>query len=387
MRETRSGRSQELDGLRGLAALIVVFSHFFDLFPPSRWTLVWKLSPLSLFTAGRGPVVIFFVLSGFALHRMLLGTIPFRYYKFALRRTVRIYGPYLAALTLALAGNYWLSRGVRPNFSVWFNQSWPIPIDRAAVWQHVAFLGEFDTKPFDGSYWSLIHEMRISLVFPLLFLMVKRKSAAWYSCAAFFLLTAGVLLKPYIPKPNSFAESLHFAGLFVAGIYISERERSLANWFQSQSISSNRLFAASALVLFCYGRFASHLFPSGSGEFLDVPVGLGAAALIVMAFSAAPFSVFLVSKPVAWLGAMSYSLYLVHGTALLAMVNLLNLRRPNVFLLPLYLMLALLLARFFYVVVERPLVLLSRRFTPGTGTRVTDDSKPLTPPARDFLHL
>jgi peptidoglycan/LPS O-acetylase OafA/YrhL len=387
--ETRGGRSEELNGLRGLAAISVVFCHFFSLFPPSRWTLFWKISPLSLFTSGRGSVVIFFVLSGFALHRMTLKTVPFRYHEFALRRITRIFGPYLIALALALAGNFWLSRGIRPDFSDWFNQTWPVPISRTAVWQHVAFLGEYDTKPFNCAFWSLVHETRISLVFPFLLAIVKGKSALWSSYAVLFLFTFGSLLKANIPSPNNLGESLHYSGLFVTGIYISQHQRSLAIWFRSQGGTLQKLFTGSALALFCYGRFASHLLPYGYGEFQDIPVGLAAAALVVVAFSWAPFSAFLVSKPTDWLGTRSYSLYLVHGTVLFALVNLLNLSRPNLLLLPLYVTLALFATELFYLTIERPLVLLSRKFTPKAPPTVSTAaiSTPVQPPpAKSYRH-
>jgi peptidoglycan/LPS O-acetylase OafA/YrhL len=373
-REAQSGRSDELNGLRGLAALSVVFYHFFSLFPPSRWTLFWKVSPFSLLTSGKGAVVIFFVLSGFALHRMLLKSVPLRYRDFALRRITRIYGPYVVALGLALAGNFWLSRGIRPNFFEWFNLTWHVPMDRTAIWQHVAFLGEYDTKLFNLAFWSLVHEMRISLIFPLLFVIVRGRSVVWSSCAVLVLLTVGAFLKAAIPKPNNLGESLHYAGLFVVGIYISEHQRRLEIWFRSQTAVIQRLFAVSALVLFCYGRFASHLFPPGYEEFHDIPVGLGAAAIIVLAFSWKPFSSLLVSKPIDWLGTRSYSLYLVHCTVLLALVNLLNLSRPNMALLPLYVAVSLIAAQVFYTLIERPSVLLSRKFAPDTAAILTGES-------------
>ena len=369
-----SGRSDELNGLRGLAALIVLFCHFFSLFPPSRWTFLWKVSPLSLLTSGRSCVVIFFVLSGFALHRMVLKSVPFGYHQFALRRVTRIYGPYLAALALAVAGNFWLSRGIRPGFSDWFNQTWLVPVARTAVWRHIAFLGEYDTKPFNCAIWSLVHEMRISLVFPLLLLTVKGKSAVWSSCAVLFLFTVGSFLKANTPRPNSLGESLHYAGLFLVGIYISERQRTLAAWFGSHAAVFRRLFILSALVLFCYGRFASQLFPYGYGEFQDIPVGLASAALIVVAFSSPPVSAFLASKPVDWLGTRSYSLYLVHGSVLFALVNLFNMNRPHLLLLPLYFVLALFSGHLFYISVERPFVLLSRKFTPNIRSRLNHES-------------
>jgi len=379
-------RCDELNGLRGLAALIVVFCHFFSLYPDSHSTFLWKVSPLSFLTSGRGSVVIFYLLSGFALHRMVLKTTPFRYHAYALRRITRIFGPYLAALALALAGNYWLSFGIRPNFSDWFNQTWPVPINPAAVWQHIVFLGEYDTKPFNCAFWSLVHEMRISLVFPLLLLVAKNRSAAWSACAVLVLFTAGSFLKANNSAPNNLGESLHYAGLFVAGIYISQHQRTLATWFRSKPAKFQASFVACAMLLFCYGRFTTHLFPFGYGEFQDIPVGLAAGGLVVAAFSWVPFSAFLVSRPIDWLGTESYSLYLIHGTVLFALVNVLNLSRPNLFLLPLYLALALLFTHLFYIAVERPLVLLSRRFAPERMHSTPAILSPIGPePPKSFV--
>ena len=377
-KEAQSARTAELDGLRGLAALTVVFSHFGDLFPPSPLTLLWKVSPLSILSAGRESVVIFFVLSGFALHRMIAMSLPFRYLQYALRRTVRIYGPYLAALGLAVICNYRLSRGARPNFSEWFNEAWPLPVSAGNIWQHIVFLGEYDTTPFNGAFWSLVHEMRISVVFPLLLLLVKQRNATRYLAVSLSLITLGGILKPNLPHPNNLGESLHYAGLFVAGVYISEHQQRLASWFRALSTRFTALFALAAFVLFCYGRFVSRLFPYGYGEFLDIPVGLGAAALTVMAFGSRSFSAFLISRPIAWLGARSYTLYLVHGTVLLSLVNVLNMQKPSLLLLPLYLILTLAITQLFYIMIERPMVLFSQRFTPNRRLQLAKEPEPQT---------
>jgi peptidoglycan/LPS O-acetylase OafA/YrhL len=176
----------------------------------------------------------------------------------------------------------------------------------------------------------------------------------------------GSFFKANISAPNNLGESLHYAGLFVVGIYISEHKQRLATWFRAHGATFQRLFLVGALAVFCYGRFASHLFPYGYGELQDIPVGLGAAALLVVSFACPPISAFLVSKPLDWLGTVSYSLYLVHGTMLFALVNVFNMSRPNLLLLPLYLTIALFSAGVFYLAIERPMVLLSRKFTTKT---------------------
>src|SRR5215472_12547673 len=63
---TRPGRVVGLDGLRGLAALFVVFNHIFERAWPG-----YPANPAPFWAAwffyGRGAVAIFIVLSGFSL--------------------------------------------------------------------------------------------------------------------------------------------------------------------------------------------------------------------------------------------------------------------------------------------------------------------------------
>src|SRR5881628_3381307 len=74
------GRLPQLDSVRGLAALTVVFGHFIAQFPAaeiskggSRLFFALKLSPAYFLIAAHEAVVLFFILSGIALHRMIAG--------------------------------------------------------------------------------------------------------------------------------------------------------------------------------------------------------------------------------------------------------------------------------------------------------------------------
>ncbi len=114
-----TGKIGYLDGLRGVAALVVVFSHIvYMLFPAmqtgdfstAHFPLIEKLirySPLSLIYGGSIAVYIFFVLSGYVL--------TYRYFKTrrqeivvsgALRRYVRLMVPVLFVVLLACALMY-----------------------------------------------------------------------------------------------------------------------------------------------------------------------------------------------------------------------------------------------------------------------------------------
>jgi len=64
-------RFEQLDSLRGLAALSVVVNHFLNILPgifdnPNDFWFL-KYTPLHLFWAGHEAVIFFFVLSGFVL--------------------------------------------------------------------------------------------------------------------------------------------------------------------------------------------------------------------------------------------------------------------------------------------------------------------------------
>src|ERR1700704_3301212 len=94
-------RFYELDSLRGVAALTVVFHHFSRICSP-RVIYFLDRTPFRLLVAGHQAVILFFLLSGFVL------TLPYKkndrlnYGPFLVKRVCRIYLPYLGALALAI---------------------------------------------------------------------------------------------------------------------------------------------------------------------------------------------------------------------------------------------------------------------------------------------
>jgi peptidoglycan/LPS O-acetylase OafA/YrhL len=94
-----SDRLAALDGLRGLAALTVVFSHYLEAFFPLAWSILFLL-PLRPLYDGDLAVSIFFVLSGFVIARSVRGharPLP----TLLLRRVLRLSLPMAASLLFA----------------------------------------------------------------------------------------------------------------------------------------------------------------------------------------------------------------------------------------------------------------------------------------------
>src|SRR5262245_20415440 len=97
------GHRPELDGLRGLAAVVVVAFHTFQhvTLSESARTL-WLLTPLGALVNGPGAVHVFFVLSGFVLAGALARDArPARLPRYYVRRWFRIHPPYAAAVLFA----------------------------------------------------------------------------------------------------------------------------------------------------------------------------------------------------------------------------------------------------------------------------------------------
>jgi peptidoglycan/LPS O-acetylase OafA/YrhL len=169
------GRLRELDSLRGLAASTVVLHHFGLMWPAWQahfgpWRLGrFQIAPFYPLYAGHEAVMLFFVLSGLVLSLPYLRGRGQPYPIYLARRVLRIYAPYLPALALSVCGAaIWHGSHDQGNFPVDF---WSRPVDSGLVLQHIAFIGVYDSRQFDFVIWSLIYEMRISILFPVLTLL------------------------------------------------------------------------------------------------------------------------------------------------------------------------------------------------------------------------
>ncbi|HYD20078.1 MAG TPA: acyltransferase [Flavipsychrobacter sp.] len=156
---------KELDGVRGLAALMVIFFHFFrDLCPPG--TVPPLIQKFSAF--GWTGVSLFFVLSGFLITRILInnkGTASY-FLNFYGRRTLRIFPLYYLALVIV----YFILPAI---------ENTPVPDAGLQKWYWL-YLQNFATTfkwPTEGPehFWSLAIEEHFYLFWPLLVFLLNRK--------------------------------------------------------------------------------------------------------------------------------------------------------------------------------------------------------------------
>jgi peptidoglycan/LPS O-acetylase OafA/YrhL len=226
---TAPGRLEQLDSLRGLAALSVVFYHQLLAYPaihgpqadPSGLFLRILFSPpIYFFWSGHAAVMLFFVLSGYVLTLPFLKSSRPTYPIFVLKRICRIYIPYVVAMTAAMTlAQFFVAQRIQ-GLSDWFHTSWKITAQPQQILDHLILIREFDTAPFNNPIWSLIHEMRISLVFPAMAYVIVR--LPWWVTLPSAVGLSGVgIFANGLPGlqflSNEYWKTVHYAAMFVLG--------------------------------------------------------------------------------------------------------------------------------------------------------------------------
>ena len=375
-----SARVSELDSVRGLAAFVVLLHHLWETVLPDQNTFplqgfpglgherlidiaFWiSVTPLRLLFCGHAAVGVFFVLSGFALMKSLEGPRRVGYLPFIVRRIFRIYPPFaLVILVAALAS--WLIRPEAIPGRDWLNEYWRTPVTPGLVLGHLGMIatGGYFTS-LDSSMWTLVHEMRISLVFPLLAACAVRdpRRTLAVSLAAFVVLSISHLTAAAtapIPWPDlkmlvlSVLQSLRYCLFFVFGILLARRPT-----FLQLPASSSPGFRAVLWVV----TLVLLAVPYTAG-YVELCYALGAFMLLDLCMRSPAVRTFLRHSTTLWLGKVSYSLYLVHLVVLIATVYLLHKLLPLAAILPLVVVLSLLAAQLLNRTVELPSSALGKR--------------------------
>lgn len=369
-------RYEELDSLRGLAALIVLMGHYLMVYPAyanyqydsnsSYMIYLFKETPLRLFfSSGNECVTLFFVLSGFVLY-LSVNSANFHYSTYLIKRLFRIYMPYLVAISVAILAKLLLSHIDLPFITNWFSKSWTSLDTPSLLMEHLLFIGQYNTDAYNNVIWSLVHEMRISIIFPvLIFLFVRKKLI--YSLFWLFVLIFSSTLCLYLfgssVEITGILLSFHYSTLFLMGAILAKYRYELFAYTLKMKKPVKIVLLLGAIICFMYEGIIGEVELLNNYIFRDYVVSCGVCMFIIMSVSSKRISTALRSRLLTLLGKISYSLYLYHLISLFSLMYLFYNKLPTGLILIFSFFLSFLLSSVSYLLVEKPCMRLGSYFT------------------------
>lgn len=296
-----------IDALRGIAALGVVLVHLRD---SHHVPAIFETLPVAIewiVSYGHVGVEIFFVLSGFVIaHSMARDNVDFHYVsRYMLRRSARLAPPYWASIAMAMVGLAWAAH---------YLGSTQVPLPSISdIALHLAYAqGFFGVRAINTVYWTLAMEVQFYLTFGLMMIVstrLQKRSAEGGKAklsrtGAFWLVVTPALIfaslwpigrKPWTWVHVLFTEKWH---LFLLGAIAWKALQPDAGRKSLQAAWGYCLFLAVAALY-------HHNIP--------LAVGVVTATSILVCGRTGNMASWLSSRPLQFLGAISYSLYLVHN--------------------------------------------------------------------------
>jgi len=297
-------RWTELDGVRGLAALLVVYVHLFLRWVPASPKPVFWLRTLSgMSWTG---VDLFFILSGFLIGGILLRNREAENYfsVFYIRRAFRILPLYFALLAAFFLIRFCLPIGQDPSMARGVIPFWSYPL----LVQNfpMALTGGWGPGPL-GVTWSVALEEQFYLFLPLFIWAVP---ARWHFASFWVLALSAPVFRvvTHLPAPAFLLPgSLEplFIGVILAWLFIHRPVVFKAPAWRGLAAV---LFAAGSLGM----AWMAVRGGFGSFEVTAITLFWGSFLWLVLAFLGTPLTAPLRWRPLCWVGGISYGVYLLH---------------------------------------------------------------------------
>lgn len=279
----KSNRFQELDALRGLAALMVVFFHF---------TLGRAEANIG-FKLGTTGVDLFFIISGFVIFMSISKVKSSR--DFVINRISRLYPTYWACVTFTFLLISIINLSNHNNIPIFKY------IGNMTMFQYYLKISDLD-----GPYWTMIIEM----IFYIFILLLFHFKILRYFNLLGILLSITLVVSTYFLN-NNLVQKLfiaipffQFVPLFIAG-----------SIFYKIYTEKKRLFENYILIITCLiCQIVLFKFSGRSSMFIN---HVEYSSMLILYFFIFTLFVsgnlkFIVSRPSLFLGKISFALYLIH---------------------------------------------------------------------------
>ncbi|WP_270791060.1 acyltransferase family protein [Enterococcus faecium] len=294
--------SKEIDCFRGIAVLAVIFYHL----------------PNSLLPGGLQGVTIFFVVSGFLMAKNTIRdekNRQFNFLHFYYKRIKRIYPFLLFSLVvfifilgisnIRLIGNI---RSKLPSLIFGYNNWWQLN-------QGVSYFDSYFNASLFKHYWSLSVELQFYLIWPFLFIVIKRMRRKQVFYLIYTLIFVSILFSLFLPSTKAYYHTIAKLFPFLLGVWGYFNRITIGRFFEQNTFSKIWLLLLASLCLILFP-----IFPYTLNELLiSICFALLLASVDDMNIAK---KTKIASTKLSFVGKISYELYLVHFPVLIALTNL-----------------------------------------------------------------
>ena len=352
--DSKSYHFQFLDGLRGLAVLLVMLAH------TSNYGIKIANS-ISFSGIGKSGVYLFFILSSYLLDRQIAiaydqhkATIKF-WLNYFLRRFLRIYPLFFLILIL----NYAITSITGLDYVQSMNAS--------ELWQHLILQGD------KSVFWSIPVEFKYYFISPLIMLFLF-KVLKWKKNSVYIAILAFIVVSYYLALEYKFTaiSTMRFLIFFLTGTFLAVVEIKDGNQLsilpkRTKQFLSFMGFVVLFIYLFRVPFVYNGIFNKGITNYFmfdyislfPFHTLLWAIVLVCAKYGTSIFRKIFTWTPLRFLGSISYSLYLLHMLVLLFIYEYLLPVKLNAVSATMYFILfiigSLIVASISYLLIEHPL--------------------------------
>ena len=310
-------RIEIFDGMRGLAAVVVLIYHVLNWSPVGyaagkfefinegwRW---FTQSPLKIVWAGNEAVIVFYLIAGFVIAKPYIDGRSIHFGEFVEKRFTRLVLPYWVILLVTfgliiLLGD--MKETVRLSGS--FNVKWAtVPeVGRQLLMMH----HDLDTS--GGAFWSIVLEWWIALFMPFIGMALRKFPTGDVVAAS--LAVAWVFMN----FSGTVGRAAFYFIFFLVGAVLAKHLDEVRAFYQKR-----KWLVASALILVPFQWIVGPALERRMA-LLFTCAGL---VLVMVGIIESPFWTRIFKSPfLLFLGRISFSLYLTHTTAIVLFVTVLG---------------------------------------------------------------
>lgn len=302
-----------LDGLRGVAILLVVLYHAY-----TRWPEIVPygntFAKFPVFAYGSLGVQLFFIISGFVIVMTLETCITFR--QFIIRRWLRLFPAMFVCSMIIFATAPLFPE--RPNGEIFCLDILPgLTFVNPGLWtrllgSHVGFL--------EGAFWSLFVEVKFYVIFGLLYFIAGWRKAVVTLLGLFCLSMILVASEQFVSSTNMHGMSnmidiagFQYYGWFSAGIFYYK--------FYCEKKYHYLVYAMSIAFLSALAH--------GGEDWSSKLFAFSLVTLFTVAVTSARVQGMLSNPFLLFIGFISYPLYLLHENMMVALIVKIGQQMPG----------------------------------------------------------